>query len=107
MYSVGAGLAASLVVLEDVGDFAQVELQRLEVVLHIFEALNVLLHFLVGGVGDEHEAIHAAQDELAGGVVDHLPGDGVELELGLVALDGDRLQGEEVEEQRAVRAGGQ
>ena len=44
---------------------------------------------------------------MAGGVVDDLAGHGVKLELGFETLDGDGLDGEEVEKQSAVGAGGQ
>ena len=44
---------------------------------------------------------------LARGVVDHLAGHGVELELGLEPLDDDRVQGQKIEEQRPVGRGGQ
>ena len=47
------------------------------------------------------------QDELAGGVVNHLAGHGIELELRLESLDRHRFDGQKVEEQRAVRAGRQ
>ena len=58
-------------------------------------------------VGDEDEAIGSAEDDLAGGVVVCLAGDGVELEAGAVAVDEDAFDGEEVEEEGAVAHGGE
>jgi len=40
----------------------------------VFEGLEILFHFVVLRIGDEHDAIHAAEHDLAGGVVDHLAG---------------------------------
>src|SRR6266496_3479640 len=102
----GVGQVA-LVVLQNVRDFVQVELEALEIVREVLKTLNVLGHFLVLRIGDEHNAVHAAQHELSGGVVNDLARDGVELELRLEALDRHGLDGEEVEEERAVGAGGQ
>jgi len=97
----------AFVVLDDVGDVAQVHPERAEVFLHVVEALDILSHFFVLGIGDEDDAIHAAKDELAGRVVDDLAGDGVELEFRFEAFDGHGFDRQEVEEQGAIRAGGQ
>ena len=88
--------------MQDVGNRIEIHLQRLQILLQILEGLHVLLHLLVLRVGDEDDAVHAAQHELARGVVNHLAGHGVELELRLEALDRHRLDGQEVEEERAV-----
>ncbi|MEI9865287.1 MAG: hypothetical protein WDN00_12200 [Limisphaerales bacterium] len=53
-------------------------------------------------VGDEDNAIHATQNELAGRVVNHLARHRVQLELRLEALDRHRLDRQKVEKQRAV-----
>src|ERR1035438_910017 len=95
----------ALVVLNHVGNFRQVELERFEVLFQVDKALYVLGHFLVLRISNEDNAIHAAQHKLAGGVVDHLAGNGVKLELGLEALDGHGLDGQEIEEQGAIRTG--
>ncbi len=71
------------------------------------KALDVLLHFFPLRIGHEDDAVDAAQHELAGGVVNDLAGDGVELELGLEPLDDYRVEREEIEEQRAIRCGRQ
>ena len=108
MYSIGRDVGQiALVVLQHVGNFVEVELERLQIVHEILKALDVLRHFFELRIGDEHDAVHAAQHELAGGVVNHLAGHGVELELGLEPPDGHRFNRQKVEEQRAVRAGRQ
>src|SRR5205823_194068 len=71
------------------------------------QRLDVRLHALHLAVGDEDDAIHALEDELAGGVVEHLAGHGVEMEAGLESPDLSQRQGKEVEEEGAVRLGGE
>jgi hypothetical protein len=44
---------------------------------------------------------------LAGGVVNDLAGNGVKLKFGFEALDGHGFDGQKIEEQRAIRTGGQ
>ncbi|MFM1943521.1 MAG: hypothetical protein RI897_2503 [Verrucomicrobiota bacterium] len=95
------------VVLEDVGYIREVHAEGFEVFLHVAEALDVFGHLFVLGICDEDDAIDTAQDELAGGVVDDLAGDGIELEFCFEALDGHGFDGQEVEEERAVGAGGE
>src|SRR6185295_14104386 len=58
-------------------------------------------------IGHEHDPVHAAQHQLAGGVINDLAGNRVKLELGLEPFNCNRLDRQEVEEQRAVGAGGQ
>ncbi len=85
----------------------EVEFQGPEIIFEVGEALDVLRHLVVLRVGDEDDAVHPAQHQLAGGVVNDLAGDGIELELGLEAFDGHGLDGQKVEEQGAVRTGGE
>ncbi len=85
----------------------EVQLQGFEVLFEVGEALDVFGHLLVLRIGNEDDAIHAAEHELAGGVVNDLAGNGVKLELGLEALDRHGFDRQEVEEQRAVGTGGQ
>ena len=70
----------TLVVLQNVWDPVDVQTLQHKVVLQVAEALDVFLHFIPLRIGDEHDAVDAAKDELARGVVDDLAGDGVELE---------------------------
>ena len=52
----------ALVVLQDVGDLVDRDVLFREIVLKIFEALDVLLHFFPLRIGHENDAIHAAQE---------------------------------------------
>jgi len=76
-----------------------------QVVLEIFETLDVLLHFFPLRIGHENDAVDAAQDELAGGVVNYLTGDGIELEFGDKAFNNQSVEREKVEEQGAIGCG--
>src|SRR5690606_19389076 len=58
-----------------------------------------------GRVGHEDHAVHATQDELARGVVEDLPGHSVEVEARLEAVHLAEVEGQEVEEQRALVLG--
>ena len=103
MYSTGRGVRqVALVVLQHVGNFREVELEGIQVVHEILEALDVFRHLFVLRIGDKHDAVHAAQHQLPRRVVNHLAGHGVKLELRLEALDGHRLNRQKIEEQRAV-----
>ena len=59
--------------------------------LQILKALHVLGHLVVLGISDKHDAIDAAQDQLARGVVDDLAWNGVKLKFGFETLDGHRF----------------
>src|SRR5262249_60552200 len=63
------------------------------------------VHALDLAVRHEDDAVHALQDQLPGGVVEDLAGDGVEVEARLEPAHGAELEGEEVEEERAVGLG--
>src|ERR1022692_3890786 len=93
----------ALVILQHVWNLAEVELQRLQIVRQVLERLDILSHFFVLRISHEHDAIHPAQDQLARGVVNHLAGHRVELELGLEAFDGHRLDRQKVKEQCPIR----
>src|SRR5581483_1283173 len=56
---------------------------------------------------DEHNAVYAAQHQLAAGVIKHLAGNRVEVKTGAEAADGTQVERQEVEEQRAIGLGGQ
>src|SRR5438552_8440688 len=82
----------ALVVLEPARDLFDHQVLKGEVVAEIFEALDVLLHFFPLRIGHENNSVHAAQHQLAGGVVNHLTGHGVELKLGHEPFDHERIQ---------------
>ena len=93
--------------MQHIRDVGHIHLQGAQIVFQIGEALDVLLHLLVLRIGHEHDAVHAAQHELTGGVVNDLARNGVKLELGFESLDRHGLDRQEIEEQRAVGAGRQ
>src|SRR5690349_19920759 len=96
-----------LVVLDDVRDLIKIVTVLFEILLQVSEAFDVFPQPVPLRIGDEDDAIDTAQDKLAGHVVVHLPRDGVELELRYEVPDRHRRDGQEVEEERAVVAGGQ
>ena len=92
----------ALVVLQDHRDRGRVELLRQQVPLELAEALLVLVPAVGRRVGDEHDAVRAAQDDAARGRVDRLAGHRRELEAQVVAHEARRLERQEVAEDRAV-----
>src|SRR5690606_29590671 len=84
---------------------AQVVLQQ--VLAQVAQALGVRAQARGGGAGDEHHAVDAAKDQLARGVVEHLARHRVEVEARLEAVDLAQVEGQEVEEQRALVLGGE
>ncbi len=102
----GVGEVA-FVVLEDDGEGVRVGAIGGEVLVEGVPRGEIVSGAARVAVGDEDEAIGTAEDDLAGGVVVGLTGDGVELEAGAVAVDEDAFDGEEVEEERAVAHGGE
>src|SRR6266513_4223460 len=95
----------AFVVLQDVGDIVERHVLLGQVVLEIFETFHVLLHFFPLRIGHENYAVDAAQDELAGSVVNYLTGDGIELEFGDKAFNNQSVERENVEEQGAIGCG--
>src|SRR2546421_6412977 len=95
----------AFVVLQDVGNIVERHVLLGQVVLEIFETFNVFLHFFPLRIGHENNAIDAAQDELAGGVINDLTGDGIELEFGDKAFNNQSVEREKVEEQGAIGCG--
>ena len=97
----------ALVVLEDHRDLVRVDLVGLQVLPQVLQALQVGVEHGLLAVRHEHHAVGALQHHAAGGVVEHLAGHGVELDARPHAADGAELDGQEVEEEGAVRLGGQ
>src|SRR5262245_11730665 len=65
------------------------------------QALEVLVELLGRGVGDEDDAIHPLQHGDARALIEHLAGDGIELEADVETMNQAELDGEEIEGQRA------
>ena len=93
----------ALVVLEDERKVFQVNPDLRQVRAQIDHALDVGVVHGPLGVADEDDAIHAFQDELAGGVVEDLARNGIELDAGLEASDDPDVERKQVEEERPVR----
>jgi hypothetical protein len=93
----------ALVVLEDDGELVEMNAYLRQVRAQIDHALDIgVLHGPLG-VGDEDDAVHTLQDELAGGVVEDLARDGIELDAGLEASDDPDVERKQVEKERPVR----
>ena len=90
-----------LVVLDDLRD-RRVDLVREQVLVQAPEALRVRVQHRGLAVGDEHDRVRSREHHPAGGVVLHLPGHGVELDLEVVAGDGPQAEGQEVEEELSL-----
>src|SRR5206468_11518989 len=95
----------AFVVLQDVGDIVERHVLLGQVVLKIFETFDVLLHFFPLRIGHENHPLDAAQDELAGGIINDLTGDGIELEFGDKAFDNQSVKREKVERSEERRVG--
>jgi len=95
----------AFVVLKHMRNFIQVELQGSEIVDQILKALHVFRHFFILRIGHKNDAIHPAQNKLAGGVVNDLARYGVKLEFGLKSTNRHGLDGQKVEEQGSVGTG--
>lgn len=89
-----------LVVLDDHGNTEDVVALLVEVFLEVFHALDVRLHPVDLGVGNENDAVDALENELPARVVEDLPRHGVEVESRLESSDFTEAQGKEVEEER-------
>ena len=94
-----------LVVLESEGDFVQVQPDLGQVGAEVREAFEVGLPHRALRVRDEDDAVHSLEDELAGRVVEDLPGDGVELDARLEPADHPDVERKEIEEERAIGLG--
>ena len=95
----------ALVVLEDEGHRRRVQVVGEQVLRHLPVALDVLLPAVEGGVRDEHERVGALQHQPAGGRVHGLAGNREDLQAQVEAAEAGRLEGEQVEEDRAVLGG--
>src|SRR5215213_1587143 len=104
-YGRGVGQIA-LVVLDGEWNLGDVVPVLGHVLVEILHCLDVGVHALDLAVGDEHDAIHALQDQLARGIVVYLARHGVQVELDLEPTDVPEIYREEVEEQRSFGLGG-
>lgn len=105
-YGHGVGEIA-LVQLQHVGNRVEIQVVLFQVFLQVFHGLEVGVETFFLRIGYEDDAVRAFEDELAAGFVEDLAGDGIEVEPGFEAANCSEIQGQEIEEQSAVRFGGQ
>src|SRR5439155_13828998 len=91
-----------LVVLQHERQRADVDAQLEQVALEVLEALEILIQLSSLAVGDEYDAVRSLEHEAPRRIVVNLAGDRVQLEPRREAGDLSQIDGEEVEEQRAV-----
>src|SRR5687767_13972704 len=77
----------ALIVLDHERHLREVEPVFRHVVVQVLHGFLIRLHALELRVADEDDAVHAFQDQLAAGVVVHLPGHRVQMEPGLEAAN--------------------
>src|SRR5258708_6301236 len=97
----------ALVQLQDIGNLVEVIAVLFQVRHQVVERLDVGVHALLLGVGNEHDAIHAAQNQLAAGVIKDLPWDRVQVNARLEAPHRTQIQRQEIEEQGSIGLGGE
>jgi hypothetical protein len=97
----------ALVELEHVRNFVEVVAVFFQVGHEVVEGFDVRVHALFLRVGDEDDAVDAAQNEFAAGIVEDLSGDGVEVDAGLEAAHRAEIEREEIEEQGTLGFRGQ
>src|SRR5450755_2829661 len=97
----------SLVELQNVRNLVEVVAVFFQVRHQVIERFDVRVLALLLRVGDENDAIHAAQDQLAAGVIEDLSGDGIEMDASLEAADVAQVERQEIEEQGTLGLGGQ
>ena len=93
----------ALVVLDHPRDLLELEPVLGQIGAQVGETLLVLLHLADLAVRHEDDGVGALQHQLARGVVEHLPGHGVEQEAGLESHDLAQVERQQIEEQRAIR----
>ena len=74
----------------------------LQILFQVANAENIFLHLLPLGIGDEDDAINVPQYKLPGGVVNHLPGNRVQLELHFEAVQSDCVDREKIKKKCSI-----
>src|SRR5207248_10484841 len=97
----------AFVELKNVGDFREVVSMLFEIVLKIVERLDICVHAFWLRIGYEDYAIHAAQDQLAAGIVEDLSGNGIEVEASLETANSTQVEWKEVKEESSIGLCGQ
>ena len=89
------------------GDLLQIRALIPQVDDEVLEAFLVAFQGRSLGIRHKDHRIGSAQHQLAGGIVEDLARHRIELDAGLHAPDGAQFDGQEIEEEGAVRLGGQ
>src|SRR5664279_5414191 len=92
----------AFVVLDDDRQAFEGDLLLVEVFLEVLKTLQVVRQHRPLRVDDEHETVHAAQDDLASLVLKDLSGNGAHLKANRVTFDVPELDGKKVEIDRPV-----
>jgi len=88
--------------LEHARNLVERDILLRQILFQILKALDILLHLFPLRIGHETKPVSAAQDQLAGGVIDYLAGNRVELEFGDKPFDHHRVERKEVKKQRSI-----
>ena len=91
------------VVLQDDRHCLAIETVGGHVLPEIFERLDVRVFLVQLRVGYEHDAVRARKYRASGGIVLHLPGNGVKLQGEPKAANSPQIQRQEIKEQSSVR----
>ena len=94
-----------LVVLDHERDLLDVQAIGIEVVVQVREGVHVVLHLGLAGIRHEHDSVGTPQHHPPARVVLHLAGHRVDLEVNGIAIDVAEVDGQQVEEERAVFLG--
>src|SRR4030095_14673958 len=95
----------SLVVLDHEWNGMYVHSVLAKVLFEIGKRLEVLIPLPAAGGRHQDDAIRALEHELSRGVVIDLAGHGIDLELRGHARDGPEVEGQKIEEERAITFG--
>src|SRR3990170_2574904 len=95
----------ALVVLDHERHLREIVAVLRHVVVQVLHRLQIRLHPAGLRIPHEDDAVDILQNELATGVVVHLARHGIEVEPGLESANRAEVDGQEVEEQRALRLG--
>src|ERR1700693_750707 len=93
----------ALVELQHVRNLVEVVAVFLDVGHQFVESFDVGIHALFLRVGDENDAIDAAQDQLAAGVIENLAGNRIEVNASLEAANRAQVERQKIEEQGPFR----
>jgi hypothetical protein len=76
-----------------------------QVFLQVLNGLEVGIHSFFLRIRDEHDPVHAAQNQLAAGIIEDLAGNGIKVETRLEAANAADVDREEIEEKGPVSFG--